>query len=309
MWVFEEKIQMNSVVAVVVTYNRKELLQECIENLLISDTKCDILVINNHSIDGTEEYIRTYIENNQIRYYDTGSNLGGAGGFQYGMRKAVELGYEFVWVMDDDCMVHRDSLTELIDAHKTLNKGKNPDYGFLSSKVLWKDGHICEMNVQRYPLTKNIQDFSPVLVPTYLASFVSLFIPTAVIREIGLPIKEFFIWSDDWEYTRRISRKYPCFVATKSQVTHKSASNIGAKIENDTPERLERYRYLYRNDVYLYRREGIKGFVYEIGRLGTHCFRVLLKSKGNKIKKIKIIIGSTIEGLSFNPTIEFVDDK
>ena len=300
---------MNSVVAVVVTYNRKELLQECIENLLISDTKCDILVINNHSIDGTEEYIRTYVENNQIRYYDTGSNLGGAGGFQYGMRKAVELGYEFVWVMDDDCMVHRDTLTEFMDAHITLSKGKNSGYGFLSSKVLWKDGQICEMNVQRYPLTKNIQDFSSELVPTYLASFVSLFIPTDVIREIGLPIKEFFIWSDDWEYTRRISRKYPCFVVTKSQVTHKSASNIGAKIENDTPERLDRYRYLYRNDVYLYRREGIKGFIYEIGRLAAHCLRVLLKSKGNRTKKIKIIIGSTIEGLSFNPPIEFVEDK
>lgn len=300
---------MNHIVAVVVTYNRKELLKECIENLLLSDTKCDILVVDNHSTDGTEKSIYEYIQRKDIVYWNTGSNLGGAGGFSYGIRKAIEMGYDYVWLMDDDCMVHRDSLTEFVKAHNKIVNERNEKYGFLSSKVLWKDGQICQMNVQRYPLTQNIKDFSQNLQPAYMASFVSLFVSAEIIKEMGLPIKEFFIWSDDWEYTRRISRRYPCFVATSSEVTHKSASNIGAKIESDSKERLDRYKYLYRNDVYLYRREGIKGFTYETGRIIAHCLRVIFKSKDSKMDKLKIIIGSTIKGFSFKPEIEFVGEQ
>ena len=149
---------MNHIAAVVVTYNRKKLLKESIEKLLLSDTKCDILVIDNHSTDGTEEYIYEYMQRKDIVYLDTGSNLGGAGGFSYGIRKAIEMGYDYVWLMDDDCMVHRDSLTELVKAHNKIVNERKEKYGFLSSKVLWKDGQICQMNVQRYPMTKNIQE-------------------------------------------------------------------------------------------------------------------------------------------------------
>ena len=84
-----------------------------------------------------------------------------------------------------------------------------------------------------------------------MASFVSLFIKASVIKQLGLPIKEFFIWTDDWEYTRRISRKYNCYLVNKSVVTHKSKSNMGADIINDSEDRLDRYKYIYRM-MYIY---------------------------------------------------------
>ena len=110
-------------------------------------------------------------------------------------------------------------------------------------------------------MIQTVSDFNSETVPIVMASFVSLFMPTKIVYELGLPIKEFFIWTDDWEYTRRISLKYPCYLCNKSMVVHKSKSNIGANIANDSLDRLERYNYLYRNDVYLYRREGLYGFV------------------------------------------------
>lgn len=295
---------MKSTAAIVVTYNRKELLLENIRCLLAQRCKTlDILIVDNHSTDGTRDALEPFIHNGQIYYYDTGANLGGAGGFQYGIRKAVEAEYEYLWIMDDDCMPHPDALDALFRADTRL-KG---NYGFLSSKVLWKDNSLCTMNVQRYPLTKNIEDFNEELVPAMLASFVSLFIRRGVVIELGLPIKEFFIWTDDWEYTRRISRKYPCYVATQSVVTHKSASNIGAEISSDSSERLARYRYLYRNDVYLYRREGLRGFVYEVARLSAHILRVFLKSSDHRGRRIGIILAGTWNGLFFNPEIEYVE--
>lgn len=302
-----ESIGVKTVAAIVVTYNRKDLLTENIEHLLAQSAKgvLDIIIIDNHSTDGTKEALSRFINDKQITYVDTGANLGGAGGFQFGIKYAAEKGYDYVWVMDDDCMPEPDTLQEFLNADQKLN-GK---YGFLSSKVLWKDKSICTMNVQRRTLTRNVQDFSSDFVPVVMASFVSLFMPVSVVVQEGLPIKEFFIWTDDWEYTRRISKKYPCYLVNKSIVIHKSKSNIGANISNDSLDRLDRYNYLYRNDVYLYRREGLAGFAYEAARLSWHIVKVLKSAPNNKLKRIGKIIGGTMHGLSFNPAIEFVKQE
>lgn len=218
------------------------------------------------------------------------------------MKYAAEHAYTHIWVMDDDCIPTETSLQAFIDVDEKL-KGQ---YGWLSSKVLWKDCQICQMNVQRKRIWQNVKDFNSTLIPVVMASFVSLFVPTNIVLEMGLPIKEFFIWTDDWEFTRRISRKYPCFLCNQSVVIHKSNLNIGANIATDTIERLDRYKYLYRNDVYLYRREGIEGVSYEILRLMWHVLRIVVLAKSCKAKRISIIISGTKAGIHFYPRIEYV---
>lgn len=294
--------KQQKVATIVVTYNRKALLKECINSLLSQTAFNDIFIIDNNSTDGTYEAIQSYTNHKNINYINTGSNLGGAGGFQYGIKLVAKMDYDYVWIMDDDCIPTNTALSELLKADKKLNH----NYGFLSSKALWTNNQLCTMNIQRKTLTKNITDFAAKLIPATLASFVSLFIPMKVIREVGLPIKEFFIWTDDWEYTRRISMKYPCYVVTDSVVIHKTKTNVGANIATDVPDRITRYRYLYRNDVYFYKREGIKGYGYEFVRLGDHILRVLFKAKNNKCKRLQMIFQGTAEGFRFRPSIEYV---
>lgn len=293
----------DKVIAVIVTYNRKELLKESIEALINQKYEnCKILVIDNNSTDGTKDYIKKFIEEEKIMYENTGENLGGAGGFAYGIKKACSIGCDYVWIMDDDCMVHEDTLEEFMKADEKLNG----QYGFLSSKVLWKNKKICKMNIQRRTLLKNVRDFEKNIQPIAMASFVSLLIKTSIIEELGLPIKEFFIWTDDWEYTRRISKKYKCYLVNDSVVTHKSKNNMGADIVNDSKDRLNRYKYIYRNDVYLYRREGIKGWCYIFARNLYHIIRIIFSKAENKKERIKVILNATKEGKKFNPPIEYV---
>lgn len=294
---------MNKVAAVVVTYNRIRLLKECLDALQKQIYSCDILVVDNASTDGTEEYVNIIKKKySNIFYKNTGANIGGAGGFNFGMRWAVESGYDYVWVMDDDCIPEHDALKAFFNAD--IHLGGN--YGFLSSKVLWRDKSISHMNVQRETMYKNLKTFDDMIKSVVMASFVSLFIPVKIIKEVGLPIKDFFIWTDDWEYTRRISKRYKCYYVSESVVVHKSNFNKGANVANDSVERLNRYYYLYRNDVYLYKREGILGIGYEICRLNWHIIRILLFSKDNYIKRLKCIFNGTLKGLTFNPEIEFI---
>lgn len=292
----------NKIAAVVVTYNRKVLLIECIDHLLNQTFDAfDILIIDNHSTDQTKDAIEHYLENPRITYKDTGSNLGGAGGFQYGIKEAYNLQYDYVWTMDDDCMPKPDALQKLVEANEELK-----DPGYLSSVVLWTDGELCLTNIHRSSLTKKITTFNKKYTEAVLGSFVSLWIPMSVVKEVGLPIKEFFIWGDDWEYTRRISRTHKCYVVTDSQVIHKTKANTGVNIANDSEDRIDRYRYAYRNEMYLFKREGIKGLLYILARTVIHVIRVLLHARSKRMRRVGIILKSTYEGIKFNPKIEHV---
>lgn len=298
----------NRILAVVVTYNRLIMLQRCIQHILNQTEKCDILIVDNCSCDGTEQYVKDIIDN-RINYIKTFENIGGAGGFNLGMRWAVEQNYEFIWLMDDDCFPNINALEELLNADKLLN-GK---YGWLSSVSLWKDGLECKMN--RPKLKKSFYEYIHLLkngiVQAEQATFVSLFIRRNIIEKYGLAIKEFFIWGDDIEFTRRISvrNKVPCFVVGKSIVTHFMNVNNGSDIAFDIPERIERYKYAFRNEGYLYRKEGWLGICYYLAKCGWNIIKIIRFSKNYKIKRIMLILVNIISGLSFNPSIEYIKSE
>ena len=296
---------MNDTVAVIVTYNRKTLLKECIEAVRSQTVACDILVIDNASTDGTgaliEELQREEHPSSRLRYHNTGANLGGAGGFCVGMKQAYELGYRYIWLMDDDCIVTPTALEEL------LKVGSQHDsFGFLASRIIYDDGALCEINMPRAGMFR--KRYYPDL-KSYrcdLACFTSVLFPRSVVAELGLPIRDFFIWSDDWEYTRRISRRHVCYACMDSVAVHRTPSRQSTSIVTDNGERIDRYRYIYRNDVYIYRREGLPGILYLILRDLAHMARCLLFSRHDRLKKCGIILLSTLQGFGFKPRVERV---
>lgn len=300
---------MNSVAAVVVTYNRKELLHECIRALLNSKEACDVIIIDNNSTDGTKKYINDLLsKNDNIKYYKLKENVGGAGGFANGMNIAVMLGYEYVWIMDDDTIVNDDSLGEL------LTKAKIVDYnfGFLSSTVNWIDGNPCKMNIQteKKSFDNNIELENNGLKPVTAATFVSLLFKSSVVIEEGLPIKEYFIWGDDKEYTTRISNKYNCYNVIDSVVTHKMKSNEGSNIKTDSIERIDRYFYAYRNDFVTAKRSGFFSILIYIMGFVLNTFRVLFSLGEKKTKRLKVMFKGFFAGIVFNPPIRYIgNDK
>ena len=300
-----EKKDIKKVAAVVLTYNRKELLKEGIEALIDQKYEgLDIYVVDNHSTDGTKEYISDLLKNKKVFYVDTGENLGCTPGFCIGIRKACEGDYDYIWLMDDDCIVQKDALKELLQ----FAKEKKDNFGLLASKVLWKDNSLCKMNIPRktwcMPL-RNLEEDSEIVI----TSFVSMFIKKSVIEDVGLPIKEFVIWTDDYEFSRRISMKYPCYFVHKSIAIHKSKDNFGANIVKETGDRVQRYNNAYRNEYYLYRREGFKGRLYVFLRNIYTIARIILFAKECKKEKINIVIKATNEGKKFFPAIEYLDKK
>lgn len=291
------------VTAVVVTYNRKNLLSECISALIWQkQNNCEIIVVDNASTDGTGEMIREKYAD-QLLYYNTGSNLGGAGGFNYGIKKALETDSKYIWLMDDDCIVNETSLIALLREAEKLNN----QFGFLSSRVLWTDGSPCNMNIQKKSYTSKVTPEDTEPVPLIMATFVSFFMKAETVQKIGLPITEFFIWADDLEYSRRISRKYPCYYVPDSTVLHKTKTNIGSNLPADNAKDLSRYSYAYRNEYYLYRSEGLKGRIYYLLKRAYHITKILLKSD-RKQERLNIIHKAIKAGKHFHPAVEFISE-
>ena len=87
------------------------------------------------------------------------------------------------------------------------------------------------------------------LVKVNSATFCSCFVSAEAVRTVGLPIKEYFIWGDDTEYTLRLSKYYgQGWLVGKSKVLHKRENGQSLSIKKeDNPNRINVYYYYTRN--------------------------------------------------------------
>lgn len=299
---------MKKIAAIVVTYNRCALLLECIEALKKYAKQADIIIIDNASTDETTEKIQPYIRGREIIYYNMGSNIGGAGGFNYGIKKAYDLGYEYFWLMDDDTIIDKSTLKEIINCVRiTRNR-----FGFISSLALWTDGSICKMN--RHIINSKWGDSKSYCKDGILridqATFVSFFIKREVVTKVGLPIKDYFIWGDDTEYSLRISKRYPCYFAAKSVVTHKMKENksTARMYQLEDKERIDRMYLSIRNDMCTYKHYSLIKLLEVSLYFFINLVLVIIKKNPYKLKKIKVILRGFFAGLLFfDPEIEKFD--
>lgn len=331
-----EKDKKEKILAIVVTHNRKKLLGECIDALLSQTYPFDaIYIIDNASTDGTPEYLieKGYFDHDlsldkkpleiikvitpppfpdrtiELHYIRMDKNTGGAGGFHEGIKRGYKAGYDWQWLMDDDTIPSSEALSLLVSSHFF----KNHDTGYLCSHVVWEDGNPHLMNVPHvFPFIKGKGQLLP--FNSYLingkaisiskCSFVSTLVSRKAIKTVGLPIKEFFIWGDDLEYTGRITQKLMGYYVFDSIVTHKTLSNYNVDITKDIPQRLPYYFFSIRNHIYMMKKDENK-----IPKILFFTFKELilaLKRKDNKAKGIFITLKGLIFGYVFNPKIEYV---
>lgn len=218
------------VAAIVVTYNRKELLAECLRALL-SQTQplATILVINNVSTDGTLEMLAREFPSRelpQLQVVTLPVNAGGAGGFHAGMQQAAREKIDWLWLMDDDTIPEASALAALLRAYDRLPAEQKPR--LLASRVNWTDGSVHHMNlpIVKRELGEPERVFAAAeigAVSIRYASFVSLLVQRSVLTDYGLPHADYFIWRDDTEYTARVLRCEFGVMVGDSVVTHKTA--------------------------------------------------------------------------------------
>ena len=102
------------ILTIVVTYNAMKWLDRCLGSLIQSEVPTDIMIIDNGSVDGTCEYISRNHPN--VRLVRSDENLGFGQANNEGLRYALEHQYRYVYLMNQDAWISKDTLGALVSA-------------------------------------------------------------------------------------------------------------------------------------------------------------------------------------------------
>lgn len=291
-------------VAVVVSYNRRELLQKTLEGIVTANARPDVVVVvDNGSTDGSAEAARSFLSAVPVDVVELSRNTGGAGGFTVGIGHAMDAHRaDLVWLMDDDTVPTEDTLAEALAVWRGYAPHQLRRPAFVASKVVWTDGRDHPMNTPRQrpgvtaAAVKLASDAGA--IPVRSASFVSLLIDAEAIRRVGLPVADYFLWNDDFEYSTRLARYGTGLYAPGSVVVHYTKTFGSTDADPG-----ERFFWEVRNKAWMWLRSASLTPAEKVlygGASILRWFRTIRKSR-NKALLLKCLFRGLASGLRSAP--------
>lgn len=320
------------VCALIVTYNRKELLKRNIDSLLKQSEPVDILIYDNASPDRPIDYLTSQgleieklsegenfeaVEMKRLMAYTAPNNTGGAGGFSKGIDIIYGMGYEYIWLMDDDGYCLNTDTLSCIMRHVKDKNGSNRKAMFNSLVICQpkEDGGDDRLSFTIF----GERDLELALRAAFelpgkealnreyektgelfgeISSFNGTFFSRELVREIGTVNPEYFIYGDDTDYLERaIIAGYELITVPESRYYHPD-SGMGYR---RFMGRMVAMRNMSVRNTYLYTRN----YMYIMKKYRTkkqawlHVPKVLLKCflyKENRFKKTIATILGILDG-------------
>ena len=278
-----------TVAAVVVTYNRADLLAGMLAGLAAMDRQPDaVIVVDNASTDHTQQVLAA-ATNPGLHVERMSENLGGAGGFHHGTRVAHERGHDRIWLMDDDVVPAPDCLTVLM-AH---------DEACLMAVREDRSGALVEKAATRFDLRRpwavkpktgmveteyGTRAAMPELVELHNVAFEGFLVRREVIDRIGLPDPSFFIFYDDVDFALRARRAGWRIWAVRDAV-------LVRQLDFDQQHDLAGWKgyFMYRNLFAVHRRYGENALVRAKPWLVTLAVLLLSPLRGGRSEARNVV--------------------
>lgn len=203
-----------AVVVVTVTYgNRINYLNKIVNRVLLNNNVSNFIIVNN----GNKQRVTS--DDSRIVNISIKKNSGSANGFYQGLKLAVSLNHEYIWLLDDDNLPSGNTLDKLLTDYKG-------DRGQTKVFSAFRDdrSELLERGFQKYDknsffefslknkLSKHKnKNFSYKNTSKYITCetvpYGGLLLPTSVVRLIGYPDRGFFLYNDDNDYTYRLTKR------------------------------------------------------------------------------------------------------
>ncbi|URZ00933.1 glycosyltransferase family 2 protein [Clostridium felsineum] len=216
---------------IICNYNKKEYVLKCIDSVLNSSYKdFDIYLVDNASTDGSVQAVKERFCN-ELKIIENEENIGGSGGFYTGIKFVINKGYKYIYLLDNDVVIHENSLEKLVDyMEKNLNVGATGSkiYYLDNPKVIqefgsfvdWDDFNMKLMNKGSIDL--GFSDMKSDYVPAC-----SALLRVDALKEVGNIDKEYFVYWDDIDLCHRLKLQgYEIWAINDSKVWHKGGGNV-----------------------------------------------------------------------------------
>ena len=139
------------ILVVIVTYNGEHWMKKCIGSIMKSSVRADTYVVDNHSTDGTVAAIRR--TNQEAIIVESKENLGFGRANNIGMKYALENGYDYVYLLNQDAWLMEETLEKMVEVH-----ARHPEYGILSPVQVEADGEHFDGNFRGGPASSRYND-------------------------------------------------------------------------------------------------------------------------------------------------------
>ncbi len=294
---------MDMVIAVVVTYDRLELLTQCIDALRNQNRKPDqILIVNNGSTDETDTWLKTQSD----LIFISQDNLGSGGGFNTGIKYAYDNGYSWIWMMDDDGYPDENALKHLLedDTDEMILRNCAVINKFDRKSFVWRTKHY-----------KTIDEVETAVIDNVAHPFNGTLIHRKIVERVGLPKTKLFVWGDESEYMRRIINLNGIPYKTYSKSIHyHPPAGYHYKLDYNYVSSWKMYYYI-RNRFLILKSQFHNmvplAFIMYLLFLCVFAARVLIFQKSKKIAKLSFIAWPVIDAFSMNydATPDFIIER
>ncbi|MEU3650268.1 rhamnopyranosyl-N-acetylglucosaminyl-diphospho-decaprenol beta-1,3/1,4-galactofuranosyltransferase [Lentzea waywayandensis] len=272
-----EALPKGSVVAVVVTRHRRELLAESLKALATQTRVPDHLVVVDN---GPDQPVNDLVEQCPLptTYLASHRNLGGAGGFALGILHALSLGADWVWLADDDGRPADENVLAVL-----LEEAERRNLAEISPVVT----NIDSPDKLAFPLRRGLTwkrsaaDLGTDFLPGIASLFNGALFRASTLDVVGVPDYRLFFRGDEVEVHRRLVRSgLPFGTSLKVAYVHPDGSDefkpmLGGRFHAQDPENQIKRYYTYRNRGYLLSQPGMRKLgALEVFRFGLYFLAV-----------------------------------
>ena len=295
-----------SLALVIVTFNRIDDLKNTMRIYSrMQDEYSHIIVVDNASTDGTTHYLSRIKPdfNGKMHILTMQTNEGGAGGFHEGLRCAVKLNTDWVWMSDDDATPEENTLSNL-RKHAT---DENNVYGSTAIATDSPDQLLCwpHADLSRTDKKNRINTFRTQMNPTTEVEFIpflGFMISRKLTYKIGLPNKSYFISGDDVEYSHKVRASGgKCILIRDSILTHPRTPfySVDLKIKTYQCHKLPPWRRFYDVRNRIWNATLTNGSTYGLAVSISLTFRLILTVlfEKEKFAQINAYLNGIIHGL------------
>lgn len=285
---------------ILVNYNGSTDTVECIDSVLqMTYGNYKIIVVDNKSTDDSVKLLREKQLNAEFELIECENNLGFSAGNNIGIRRAIELGVEYVLLLNNDTVVDRGFLKTLINRTMELPQGSvttGTIYYSVNRMMTWYAGggfNKRTAKVSHFGFKSQNFCLPKKAVEVTFISGCCMCIPITVIEKVGLLDEIYFLYEEDMDYCYRLQKKgIKLFYVPDAYLYHKVSSSTTklSQISGTTQYYMVRNKFFFIKRYYSGFRK-IKPYCYSFAMYCYYCIRY-----GMNIKYVAMGIQDFLNG-------------